>query len=107
MLVVVVLVGALGLAFYAVIDETSRRNYQDHLRSCLAQNDGRRESNAARTAVRKFMLDAATARASSAAVERDPKLKAIDVKAARQYRAYAQAQVHLPLFDCSRVVKRP
>jgi hypothetical protein len=40
MLVVVVLVGVivgtLGLAFYAVIDETSRRNYQDHRYSTVA-----------------------------------------------------------------------
>lgn len=102
-----VIVGTLGLAFWAVIDSTSQRNYQDHLRSCLAQNEGRKESNRARAAVRAFMVDAATARAASAALEPDPKLKAIDLKAARHYRAYAKAQVQLPLFDCQQVVKRP
>jgi hypothetical protein len=106
-LLVGVVVGTLGLAFFAVIDGANKRNYQDHLRSCLAQNDGRRQSNTARAAVRRFMLEAATARADTATIERDPKLKAIDTKAAEHYRAYAKAQVALPLFDCKRVVKRP
>jgi hypothetical protein len=81
-------------------------NHRDHLRSCLAQNAGRRETNVDLAAGREGWLTAARARELSAALPgTSAAARRIDRRAAARYRAVAARYRPLPTFDCRRVVR--
>lgn len=106
---IVYIVLALGafVALYAYGRHIADVNYRDHLRSCRAQNEGRRVSNEGRAADRQGWLIAADTRSLSARHEQNAAQRRIDQRAAYEYRAIAARQKTVPLFDCKTVVERP
>lgn len=84
-------------------------NYSDHIRSCEAQNEMRRQENRQWAENKNAWLEAARARARSAQLEKakDPAQALIDQRAAILYQQTADAVKPIPIIDCHAVVKHP
>lgn len=108
LLLLMVLV-AIGLVGYLVVQDNSDKLYKDQVRSCHRNNDFRDESNVMRGVLREFLRSAGEARDAAARIERkvDPEQAGIDAATAANYQTLRSMVVDVPIIDCEKVISHP